>query len=317
MSAETLVARSKRGMTGVARAALRSLPLPAQHRVRRWRNRRASLPNMSIGLAVGPSPWTLVDDPRHHGPIVTADSVTDVKAAFVADPFAVQNQGRWYLFFELMNRDSGKGEIGLSTSADLLSWTYEGRVLSEPFHLSYPSIYEDDGSYWMVPESWESGQVRLYRAEHFPDRWVFDRTLLDGIRLTDSTLYQDPDGSWIMISCDAGQEHNQNLRKFVAPHLRGPWEEAADSPLLVGKPEQARPGGSVMTFEGTQFRMGQDCSVRYGEALRAYPLEAPWDVDGRDVITPTGSGWRSLGGHHADIHLLADKTVLAFIDGES
>ena len=61
----------------------------------------------------------------------------------------------WYLFFEVMNSKSGKGEIGLAISKDCRAWTYQNIVLKEEFHLSYPYVFESDGDYYMIPESCE------------------------------------------------------------------------------------------------------------------------------------------------------------------
>jgi hypothetical protein len=35
-----------------------------------------------------------------------------------------------------------EGEIGLATSEDGLKWDYKQVVLNEPFHLSYPYVFE-------------------------------------------------------------------------------------------------------------------------------------------------------------------------------
>src|SRR3954471_8902781 len=85
----------------------------------------------------------------------------DVKADFVADPFLIHHGEVWYLFFEVWNRDADKGEIGLAISRDLATWDYRGIVLREPWHLSYPHVFEFDGRIWMLPEAIDSGGVRL------------------------------------------------------------------------------------------------------------------------------------------------------------
>jgi hypothetical protein len=271
---------------------------------------------MSIGLLSGATPWVLAESDGRN-PILSAADVTDAEAAFVADPFAVERDGVWHLFFEVMNRTSGKGEIGRARSNDLATWSYEGLVLAEPFHLSYPAIYVTDDAVWMVPETWESQQVRLYRADPFPHRWTLDRVLLDGVAGTDPTLFRTPSGGWSMLLCKADNVHNSTLLRYDAPAITGPWVEAPESPLVVDSPDQARPGGHVFAVDGTLYRLGQDCSRRYGERLRSFPLAPPWNGGGRDVLLPTGSGWRSRGGHHADLHVHDARGLIAFVDGES
>lgn len=271
---------------------------------------------MSIGILTGESPWALADDPRWPVPIVTASDVSDARAAFVADPFGIEHNGEWYLFFEFMNRDSGRGEIGVATSIDLLEWRYSGTVLAETFHLSYPAIYKVDGQFWMIPETWESGQVRLYKADNFPMKWTFDRVLLDQT-LTDPTVYRNVNGGWTLLACEAEPTHNSTLLMFEAPDFFGPWKAVTPNPLVVGRPDQARPGGHVFKWEGELHRLGQDSSSRYGEALRSYPMRPPWTESSGDVLLATGDDWRSSGGHHADFHPLPrSEGLFAFVDGE-
>src|SRR5258706_829709 len=92
----------------------------------------------SIGIYRGPTPFALTNDGTN--PVLTRDDVTDVTAAFVADPFLFHDGTLWHLFFEVLNHDSQLGEIGLATSPDSHTWTYRHIVLREPFHLSYPYL---------------------------------------------------------------------------------------------------------------------------------------------------------------------------------
>src|SRR5262249_32976094 len=78
----------------------------------------------AIGLYAGDSPFPLQPVPDVRNPILTHKDVTDIPATFVADPFMIQAQGTWYLFFEIMHAKSGKGEIGLAASPDARTWTY-------------------------------------------------------------------------------------------------------------------------------------------------------------------------------------------------
>src|SRR5581483_1115296 len=102
-------------------------------------------------------------------------------------PFMVHADGTWHLFFEVMNWRRNVGEIGHATSADGGRWTYRQVVLAEPFHLSYPYVFRWRDDFYMIPESYQAGAVRLYRAAAFPARWVFVGTLLEGPYLVDAS----------------------------------------------------------------------------------------------------------------------------------
>ena len=123
----------------------------------------------SIGIAIGDSPFALRLQSSIRNPVLTRHDVTDVPAVMVADPFMCrdEDQGRWYLFFEVVNHLTGKGEIGLAVSRDAMVWEYQRIVLAEPFHLSYPYVFRWEGTYYMIPEGSRGGCVTLYRADEF------------------------------------------------------------------------------------------------------------------------------------------------------
>ena len=45
----------------------------------------------------------------------------------------------------------------------------------------------------MIPESSTNDSITLYRAEHFPDKWVKETDLLKGEKYVDSTVFQHGD----------------------------------------------------------------------------------------------------------------------------
>jgi hypothetical protein len=76
----------------------------------------------SIGVYCGTSPFELAPPDGGRNPVLTRESVNDVTARFVADPFMVRRSGVWYMFFEVLNDKTEKGEIGLATSRDGLDF---------------------------------------------------------------------------------------------------------------------------------------------------------------------------------------------------
>lgn len=156
----------------------------------------------SIGIATGDSPLALQLPASVANPVLTRHEVTDVPAALVADPFMCHDGERWYLFFEVVNHLSRKGEIGLAISVDAVTWDYQRIVLAEPYHLSYPYVFEWQGTYYMIPEGSAARSVSLYRAAKFPERWVRVGNLLEGQRFADSSMLFYRDKWWLFT--DAG-----------------------------------------------------------------------------------------------------------------
>lgn len=275
----------------------------------------------SIGLFTGASPLALGPDAYIANPIITRDSVTDVSASFVADPFLIHADGTWNLFFEVLNRANGRGEIGLATSTDLASWKYERIVLAEPFHLSFPYVFEWRGERYMVPESHQASAVRLYRADPFPGTWTHVHTLLSGERYSDTALFRHDDRWWLFTQTSPQGKHD-NLRLFFADDLFGAWSEHPASPIVNGDPHTARPGGRVLSYGGGLLRFAQDCAPRYGLGVLAFEITTltPTDYAERPagptpVLGGSSTGWNAARMHHVDAHPAEPGRWIAAVDG--
>jgi hypothetical protein len=82
---------------------------------------------------------------------------------------------RWYMFFEVLSHTDFKGDLGLAYSLDEgRTWAYAGLVMDEPFHLSYPLALRHKGRLYMIPETGEANEIRLYTYafSHAPCRTV-------------------------------------------------------------------------------------------------------------------------------------------------
>jgi hypothetical protein len=275
----------------------------------------------SIGIYHGSSVWDLAPAPGSANPVMTAAAVTDVPAAFVADPFMIRNGSGWWMFFEILNRRTRLGEIGVAASPDGASWEYQRMVLSEPFHLSYPFVFEWEGHHYMVPETAETRTVRLYRARGFPFEWEFIETLASGRPFTDATLFRHG-GRWWMFTETSGALPFGELRLYGSDDLLGRWSEHPASPLRVDDPVSSRPGGRVIEDGGRLLRFSQNCATRYGLDVRAFQIEMLTPTEYREcpaadapVLCGSGSGWNEHGMHHLDAHRLEDGRVIACVDG--
>lgn len=275
----------------------------------------------SIGIFSGASPLALGPDARIANPVITRESVTDVSASFVADPFLVHADHRWHLFFEVLNRANGRGEIGLATSDDLTRWQYERIVLAEPFHLSFPYVFEWQGAHYMVPESHEASAIRLYKADAFPGTWTHVHTLMSGQRFSDTALFRHGDRWWLFTQTSPQGRHD-NLRLFFADDLYGAWTEHPASPIVDGDPHTARPAGRVVATEGGLLRFAQDCAPRYGLNVLAFEITSLTPTEyverparGTPVLGGSGAGWNAARMHHVDAQRTETGGWIAAVDG--
>jgi hypothetical protein len=276
----------------------------------------------SIGIFAGKTPLELASAPQASNPVLTAESVSDIRATLVADPFMVREQGTWHMFFEVMNAQTEKGEIGLASSTNGIDWHYRQIVLREPFHLSYPYTFLWNGAYYMVPESYQANSVRLYKAEQFPTRWLFVKTLLDGDAFVDPTLFHFGDHWWLFADISRPPFFAGTLRLFHADRLEGPWVEHPGSPIVQDNPHIARPAGRVLALDGKVFRYTQDCCPEYGTRVRAFEIteltlesyrEQPMDLF--PALQASGQSWNKSGMHHVDAHQIGPGQWIACVDG--
>ena len=277
----------------------------------------------SIGVFSGSSPLALGPDARIPCPVISREDVTDVPASFVADPFLFRDGETWHLFFEVLNRRTGRGEIGLATSGDLTSWKYERIVLAEPFHLSYPQVFEWMGTRYMVPEAHQTSTIRLYRADPFPTGWTYVHTLISGMAFSDATLFRRDDRWWLFTETSHPRRHD-TLRLYHADDLFGEWTEHPASPIVAGDPHTARPAGSVVSIDGSLFRFSQDCAPRYGLSVHAFEITtlttteyAERPVNANPVLggSSIANAWNASRMHHVDAHRIAPDRWIAAVDG--
>jgi hypothetical protein len=278
-------------------------------------------PEWSIGIYVGRSPWDFTSPTQVDNPVLTRQDVTDVPAAFVADPFMLRTDHTWYMFFEVVNAYRNKGEIGLAQSEDGLKWSYQQIVLAEPFHLSYPYVFAWNGEYYMIPESHQAGAVRLYHAQHFPHQWAYVTTLLHGSFIVDASVVHYDNTWWLFAETNPDAKYD-TLRLYYATHLPGPWREHPQSPIVAGNPHIARPAGRMVVVDDRVIRYTQDCSPFYGLQVRAFAITTLTTTRYQEracsdhpVLTGQETGWNAVGMHHIDPHALADGTWRACVDG--
>jgi hypothetical protein len=226
------------------------------------------------------------------------------------------------MFFEVLNKATDQGDIGLATSTDTLKWDYKQIVLDESFHLSYPYVFKWKGEYYMLPETGESNSIRLYKAAEFPTRWEYMSTLLGGSSFVDPSIFEYKGKLWLFVTSNDNGNKNNNLRLFYADDLTEKWTEHPRSPVIENNPDIARPGGRVLVLGDRIIRYAQDDYPRYGSQVRAFLIselttssykEEP--VGDEPVIKAGAAGWNKDGMHQVDAHAYEGDKWVACVDG--
>jgi hypothetical protein len=192
------------------------------------------------------------------------------KDRFWADPHVVERDGRYYVFIEEHLFASEKAHISVIEIDRAGRHSKPLKVLERPYHLSYPFVFEHQGELFMVPESSENRTVELYRCARFPDKWLFVRNLMEGITAVDSTLLHHEGKWWLFTNVieHPGVSFSEELFLFHSDSiLSGEWTPHRLNPV-ISDVSRSRPAGPILSNGGKLYRVCQDCSVRYGYAIR-------------------------------------------------
>jgi hypothetical protein len=271
----------------------------------------------SIGIYTGNSPFAILPPDGIDNPVLTAEDVTDSPAHFEADPFMVQNENTWYMFFEILNAETNQGDIGLAVSRNGFNWQYKQVVIDEDFHLSYPYVFEHENDYYMIlyKETRAPG-LRLYKARRFPTDWNHIETMLKG-SYYDPCIFQYGEKWWLFA-----EENHGFLHLYYADDLKGRWTEHPKSPVVRNDPDISRPGGRVLVMGDDVIRFAQGCYAAYGTNVRAFEISVLTTLQYHEVehpanpvITATGTGWNADGMHQIDAHRIGESEWIACVDG--
>jgi hypothetical protein len=185
-----------------------------------------------------------------------------------ADPFAIEKNGRYYVFFEELPYAAGKAHISMievradgSTSAPL-------KVLERDYHLSYPFLFEHEGELYMLPESARNRTLELYRCVDFPHAWRLERVLIEGLRLVDATLHKGADRWWMFANSapQGSRMFDDELHLFHAESPLAEWRPHPANPVKSDA-RSSRPAGALFSRNGTLYRPAQVCVPRYGAGI--------------------------------------------------
>jgi hypothetical protein len=202
-------------------------------------------------MDLGGAPWNAIANPG---------------LRFLADPFPVVWQGATYVFVEDFDHRQGKGIISVIPFDENGPTVGPSPVLEEPWHLSYPFLFEDGQNIWMIPESSQNREISVYRAASFPTGWVKEAVLLGDISASDTTIVRHSGRLWMFTTISNAGRSTDSLSIFTADNLFGPWVPHPRNPLLLDA-AAARSGGNIIRRDDRLWRPVQDCRNRYGGAL--------------------------------------------------
>jgi hypothetical protein len=185
---------------------------------------------------------------------------------YFADPFGIVVNGELWVLSEDYGYLKGRGLIAgqrISGKApDNSGWK---TWIESPHHMSYPHTFEHEGRIYCLPECAGSGEITLYVADPFPNRWTEAATLVHGFPGVDATLWRH-EGRWWLFCTHLDQGPCSHLYIFHSETLTGPYVAHANNPVKIDI-RSSRPAGPVFLMDGQWIRPAQNDAITYGGSI--------------------------------------------------
>ncbi|HEY3121508.1 MAG TPA: hypothetical protein VGL15_12845 [Vicinamibacteria bacterium] len=223
-----------------------------------------------------------------------------------ADPFVLERDGRGHVFFEEYDKRIDKGRIATFSIGPDLICTKPQVALEQPYHMSYPFLFEEDRTLYMIPETTHNRTVDLYACERLPDSWRLRKRLLYGIDAADSTLLLHDGLYWLFTSVRDPGRSGRYLCIFFARELCA--ERWSSHPvnrrrLYEQEPHTSGRGAGGFFRQGEALvRPAQRNPDYYGQSIVFNRIDRLTETEFSEtpiatVTAPPGFG-RNAGTHH-------------------
>ena len=194
--------------------------------------------------------------------------------SWAADPMVFKHNGEIYIFAELYDYKLRRGTIGFTkyNGSSFNNWT---PIITEPFHMSYPFVFEHNGEIYMLPETSGANSLILYKATEFPYKWQKEKTIIDNVKWVDTTLFKQND-SYIGYTESVGEIEDFFIK------LNNDLE-ITDIKKFDFDINKNRCGGRMFKLGSDLVRVCQDCTEKYGGALffRKHDIDT---LDEKEII---------------------------------
>jgi hypothetical protein len=161
--------------------------------------------------------------------------------------------------------------------------------------------------------------LRLYQAQCFPYDWR-EVAVLTEEDVVDSILKRYNGRWWLFCS----SHDARTLRLFSSDKLMSGWKEHPKSPVVRSNRAIGRLGGGIFEYQGSLYRVAQDCLARYGDKIRLIKITklsekdyAEQEVSEKALLEAGDVPWADVGIHQFDVHPMdtSSNRWLAVIDG--
>lgn len=228
--------------------------------------------------------------------------LTPPRDYFWADPFPWVHNNQYYIFYEELPFATNRGHISCITLNKDMMPIANQMVIQQPYHLSYPFLFEYENQLFMMPETKENKTIEIYLCENFPNQWVLYKTIMSGVSAVDNTLFEENGKWWLFtnIAKEGGNAYDSLYLFYADSPLADTWTSHPLNPV-VKNIQSARPAGRIFKKDNELIRPSQDCSIRYGYAINLNKItainESEYSESLEQKITPPSQDKNILSTH--------------------
>lgn len=128
-----------------------------------------------------------------------------------ADPISFSWKGKDYLFVEEFDRKINKGHIAVTEIFEDISNISFHAIIKEDYHMSFPMVFEWDGSIYMIPETSQNRSINLYHATDFPYSWELECSFDVGCELVDTVIVEKRE-KLVLLSSEVNSKNPLEVR---------------------------------------------------------------------------------------------------------
>ena len=197
------------------------------------------------------------------------------KNSFFADPFIVQKDNKYFIFFEEYDRNIDKGHIAYIEMDKGGKFNAPKEIINQPYHLSFPFIINEKNDYFLIPESRSNNTIEIYKCIEFPNKWEFLDNLMEDVQAVDTILFFYEKKWWLFTNVieNKGASSLDELFLFHSDSLISKNWTPHTKNQIVSDVRRSRSAGNIFIYNNMILRPSQDSSKRYGHGIKVNKIE--------------------------------------------
>jgi hypothetical protein len=185
---------------------------------------------------------------------------------FQADPFGIERNEVIYIFYEEFSKSKNYGIIKCLTIDPNYNVINDSIVIDDGIHKSFPFIFMDSNTFYMMPENGLGNGLFVYECSDFPFKWNKKYKFLD-LPVSDAVLIKKETNYHLLYTKAKNENENKNLYMRTSTSLFESWNDTIET-LVKNDLSNSRNAGQIINFNNVDYRFAQNCFNRYGESIK-------------------------------------------------